>query len=534
MITSDGLDLQDTDASYTGATLGYTTLVRRQHSRVKGWVLLAFVMAIPGLPVLFALAAACQPSASFSHIVDWLLTDMVWTTVKLAVISTCGACMIGVVAAWLVTAYDFWGRGLLSWTLALPLAMPAYVAAYAWGDLTGSRGFYVAVLVYITTLYPYVYLAARSAFEAQSVCALEAARLLGAGPLTRFFKIALPLARPAIGAGAALMGLEIAADFGAADHLGLSTLTTGIFKAWFSFGDLAAAARLAALLLLGVIILVCLERANRSGRVGGGASSWRSLVRVKLKGVWHGFASLGCIALLSFALIVPIGHLILLAIANGLPERSLLQPIASTAFLCILGASATLITASLSAFLAQNGKRVKACVHVASLAGYATPGAVTALGILAALTFGGHHFVAALSGPVAIFGLTYAYVARFSAAGLEPISAGLERCTRSMLEAAATLGANNWQRFLRLEAPLAVPSVFAAALIIAVEIAKELPATTLLRPFGIDTLAVRAHAYAADERLGAAAWPALAIVGLALIPTVWFSHRLSKSRAGQK
>jgi iron(III) transport system permease protein len=158
---------------------------------------------------------------------------------------------------------------------------------------------------------------------------------------------------------------------------------------------------------------------------------------------------------------------------------------------------------------------------------------VTALGILAALALSGSHVVAALSGPLAIVALCYAYAARFTAAGLEPLSAGLEKSTRSMRESAQTLGASRSKRFVSLEAPLAAPSAFAAALIVAVEIAKELPATTILRPFGLDTLAVRAHAYAADERLGAAAWPALAIVLVALIPTLLFSHGLSKSRAGQ-
>ena len=533
MTTSEGLNVLGQGVPSTSVPFWRQAASKLAQNRVQSWLLAALVVAIPGLPVVFALAAASQPSASFGHITELLLGEMALTTLALVVISTLGACLVGVLAAWLVTAYEFWGRSQLTWALALPLAMPAYVAAYAWGDLSGARGFYVAVLVYVSTLYPYVYLAARSAFEAQSVCALEAARLLGAGPLTRFFKIALPLARPAIAAGAALTGLEIAADYGAADHLGVSTLTIGIFKAWFSFGDLAAAARLAALLLLGVLVLVWVERANRSGLIGGGSTRWRTPVRVQLTGVWNRLASLGCLALLSLALILPIGHLITLAAANGLPGRSLLQPLGSTALLCVLGAGATLIVAGLSAFLAQRGGMLKACVHMASLAGYATPGAVTALGILAALALSGHHFVAALSGPVAIFGLVYAYVARFSAAGLEPISAGLERSTKSMREAAATLGASRWQRFLRLEAPLAGPSAFAAALIIAVEIAKELPATTLLRPFGLDTLAVRAHAYAADERLGAAAWPALAIVGLALIPTLWFSSRLSNSRAGQ-
>ncbi|GBF58323.1 sulfate transport system permease protein CysW [Candidatus Phycosocius bacilliformis] len=510
---------------------------RLSASKLKTWLVAlligAVIVAVPGLPVAFTLMAAWQPSSSFEHIADVLLWDMAWTSLGLLVLATTLATVVGVQTAWVVTAYHFWGRQTLSWALALPLAMPAYVAAYAWGDLIGARGFWVALLVYASTLYPYVYLAARSAFEAQSVCALEAARLLGATPWRRFAKVALPLARPAIAAGAALTGLEIAADYGAADHLGVSTLTIGVFRAWFSMGDLAGAARLASLLLLGVLILVWLERHARKGLIAGGSTRWRTPPRAQLSFAKQALMFGACLIVLGIGLVIPVSHLAWLAIANGVPERALGQPIIATASLCALGALVTLALAGISAFVGQSGRRASQFVHAASLAGYATPGAVTALGILAALSLSGHQIAAALSGPLAIVALCYAYAARFSAAGLEPLSAGLEKSTRSMRESASTLGASRWSRFLRLEAPLAAPSAFAAALIVAVEIAKELPATTILRPFGFDTLAVRAHAYAADERLGAAAWPALTIVALALIPTLIFSHGLSKSRAGQ-
>ena len=500
---------------------------------VKSWALFALLVAIPGLPVLFTFLAAAQPSTSFDHIARVLLGQMALTSLALLVLATLGATILGVIAAWFVTAYQFVGRTALSWALALPLAMPAYVAAYAWGDLTGARGFWIATLVYVTTLYPYVYLAARSAFEAQSVCALEAARLLGAGAWKRFFTIALPLARPAIAAGAALTGLEIAADYGAADHLGVSTLTIGVFRAWFSMGDLAAAARIACLLLVGVLFLVWLERKSRAGLVAGGSTRWRTPQRAQASGLAGILIPGFCVACLALGLVIPVLHLAGLASASGVPERALNEPLVATALLCALGASATLILAGLSAFIGQRSAQASGFVRAVSLAGYATPGAVTALGILAALALSGSHVVAALSGPLAIIALCYAYAARFTAAGLEPLSAGLEKSTRSMRESAQTLGANGMKRFLKLEAPLAAPSAFAAALIVAVEIAKELPATTILRPFGLDTLAVRAHAYAADERLGAAAWPALAIVLVALVPTLLFSHGLSKSRAGQ-
>ena len=491
------------------------------------------LILLPALPIVFALVAAFTPSASFNHIARLLLTDMVMTTVALVGLSAVLATCLGTSLAWLVTAYDFTGRRFLSWSLALSLALPAYVSAYSWGDFLDIRGFWVAVLVYVTTLYPYIYLAARSAFEAQSVCALEAARMLGASAWRRFNAIAIPMARPAIAAGAALAALEMASDYGAADHLGVQTLTIGIFKAWFSMSDLAAAARISLILLIGVLILIWVERRFRSGIVAGGSTRWRTPTRVNLPPSQSALALVFGLSVLSVALLLPIGHLFSLALEHGLPSRDFIKPMMSTALMCLLGASVTLIIAGVSAFAAHRSVGMAKLIRTSALAGYATPGAVTALGILAALSFFGNGAAAVLAGPLAIIALCYAYIARFTAAGLEPISAGLEKSTRSMREAASIMGAKPFARFLRLEAPLAAPSAFAAALIVAVEIAKELPATTILRPFGLDTLAVRAHSYAADERLGAAAWPALAIVALALIPTLIFSHGLSKSRAGQ-
>jgi iron(III) transport system permease protein len=505
----------------------------QQHKLISKIWPLALVL-LPALPILFTMLAAFKPSVSFDHIASVLLFDMVLITVGLVGLSTFLAGTIGTGLAWLVTAYEFKGRGFLAWSLVLPLALPAYVSAYAWGDLAGVRGFGIAVLVYTTTLYPYIYLAARSAFEAQSVCALEAARVLGASSWRRFSAIALPMARPAIAAGAALAALEMTSDYGAADHLGVQTLTIGIFKAWFSMGDLAGAARLSSILLVGVLVLVWCERKLRTGSIAGGSTRWRTPTRSQLT-LSQGFvAAVAGSVVLMVALIIPVSHLVKLGLAHGVPSREFAMPFLSTGLLCLLGAVVTLFIAAFGAFVARSNGRANKVVHTAALAGYATPGAVTALGMLALLSFVGHGAAAAaLAGPAAIICLCYAYSARFTAAGLEPLSAGLEKSTRSMREAASTMGASPFSRFWRLEAPLAAPSAFAAALIVAIEIAKELPATTILRPFGLDTLAVRAHSYAADERLAAAAWPALAIVALALVPTLIFSHGLSKSRAGQ-
>lgn len=498
---------------------------------VAVWTAGALAVAVPLGPVVAALLAAFGDSPQWDHIAETVAGGYVATTVLLLVAGGGFATLAGIAAAWAVVAARFPGSGFLGWALALPLALPPYVAAYAWGSLTGERGVAMAVLVFATTLYPYVYLAARAAFAAQSVCALEAARTLGAGPVRRFFAVALPMARPAIVAGMALVGLEIVADFGAADHLGVASLSVGIFRAWFSMGDLAAAARLAAMALLVAGVLVWIERAARRGMVSGGSTRWRSLAQAR-PGGWRGWAlTLACSGLLVVSLGVPVVHLAALAVAEGPPIRGLAGPAAATAVAAAVGGAFTLLVAMVALAAQSASGAAKGLTRLAMLSGYATPGAVLALGILAGVSLLGSG-AGLLAGAGGIAALALAYAARFSGAAHEPLAAGFDKTTRAMREAATSLGAGPLRRFVAVEAPLAAPALFAAALIVAVEIAKELPATMILRPFGFDTLAVRAHAYAADERLGAAAWPALAIVALALLPSWLLSRGIETARAG--
>jgi iron(III) transport system permease protein len=214
-----------------------------------------------------------------------------------------------------------------------------------------------------------------------------------------------------------------------------------------------------------------------------------------------------------------------------MPGRDLTEPLIATLALAACGTGLTLVLALVALAAVRSGAR--RWLRIAMLSGYATPGAVLALGILAVIAIGlGGQGAAALTGVAGLVALTFAYAARFLGAAVEPLEAGLQRTTRSMRDAAASLGAGSWRRFARVEVPVAAPALFAAALIVIVEIAKELPATLILRPFGFDTLAVRAHAYAADERLAAAAWPALAVVGLSLLPAVILTTGLGRARAG--
>lgn len=520
-------------SSPMGSPIPRTRLSAGAPLRAGPALLVALGLAVPLVPLAAVVVMAVQPSSAWDHLVGTLLPGYLLNTVFLVVSGAALAAVTGTATAWLVSAVAFPGARLMGWLLALPLAIPPYIAAYAWGDLAGVRGIWMALLVFTATLYPYVYLAARAAFASRSVCALEAAGSLGAGPWRRFVAVALPMARPAILGGAALAGLEIAADYGAADHLGVATLSVGVFRTWFSMGDLAGAARLAVCALLVALLLVWLEARSRAGSVAGGSSRWRAAAPTRPGRAGQALALAACAVPVTVGLVVPVTHLAGLALADGPPLRTLGGPVLATLVLALAGAGFTLVVALVVLGAARAGARGAA--RIAMLSGYATPGAVLALGMLAAIALaGGGSGAAALTGVAGLAALTLAYAARFLGAACEPLEAGLQRATRSMREAAASLGAGPVRRFVGVELPVALPALLAAALIVMVEIAKELPATLILRPFGFDTLAVRAHAYAADERLAAAAWPALAIVAVALIPTVLLTARMEGARAGAR
>lgn len=514
--------------------------------RIAGGAALAGMIVV--LAPLAALATmAAGPAPSWDHIARTLLADYLAATAFAVGVGTVGATLLGAGLAWLVAMHAFPGRNLFAWALVLPLAMPGYVAAYAWADLAGPAGPIADALaaafgpaaramspdirslgglafIFAATLFPYVYLAARAGFAAQSACALDAARTLGAGARRTALTIAMPLARPAIAAGAALAAMEMAADYGAADHLGVTTLGVGVARAWLSFSDLASAARIALILMGAALLLLALERASR-GADGTAGRRWRAPRVAPLAPMAGLAATLACAGALAAGFAIPVAHLAGLGLADGPPLRDLAGPLTATVGLGLLGTLAALGVAALALGARRSGGLAGRLGGFMPAVGYATPGAVLALGVLAAGTagFGGGVLVGA--GAVGL--MAWAYAARFAQAGLGPLEAGFAKISPAMAPAARTLGAAPWRRFWRIEAPLAAPAAAAAALIAFVEVLKELPATKLLRPFGLDTLAVRAHAYASDERLAAAAWPSLLIVAAGLVPTILLSRRLN-------
>lgn len=512
--------------------------------RIAAW--LAAAVAI--LPLVAVVALALTRPADAAMPLSAVLR-YARETALLGLMVAVGTCVLGAASAWLVVMHRFPGRGFFSWALALPLAAPAFALAYGYADLLDFAGplrmalrqnagfdlpFEIrslpgAAFVLSMAFYPYVYLTARAAFVTQSVCALEASRTLGSSPFETFWRIGLPLARPALAAGAALAVMETFADYGAVNFLGVQTLTTGVVRAWSAYGAPGSAARLSLMLLGAAALLLWIERSARQGQAyGTGSARWRNITDIPLTGLKGWGASLFCLLLIAFGLLLPAGWLAAKG-ASAIPEFERIAHAGLVSFgLAAAGAVLTVGLAAMIGFGARHGTWLK---RIASL-GYATPGAVMAVGLLAPAGLiwrGGAAFTGVA---VSLSLLLLAYAARLMASALGPIEAGLARVTPSMDRAARTLGETEAGALRRVHTPLASGALWTAGILVFIDILKELPATMILRPFNFDTLAVLADRYAGDERLAQAAWPALLIVLVAALPTAILSRQVMRSRPG--
>ena len=523
------------------------------------------------MPVIVVAVRLFEPSDGvWQHLADTVLVRYIGNTAALMVGVGIGVSVVGVGTAWLVTMCRFPGSTVLRWALLLPLAVPTYIIGYTYTDLlqfagplqtamrsaTGwgradywfpeirSLGGVIAVMTAV--LYPYVYLLARSAFLAQSVCVLEVSRTLGRGPLNTFAKVALPLARPAIIAGVALALMEVLADFGTVQYFGVDTFTTGIYRTWFALGNPVAAAQLAAMLMLCVLTVLLLERWTRgSRRYHQTTTRERPLPSYELKGWRAALALVFCSLppMLGFA--VPALVLSLMTLRQG---DDLLGP----QFLSLAGSSFSLalITAAVvtaAGLVIAYGARIapSALIHGASRVagmGYAVPGSVIAVGILVPFTQVDNAIDAAFRG---VFGvgtgllitgtiaaLVFAYLVRFLAVGLGTMESGFGKISPSMDGVARTLGRGSGRTLLEVHLPMLRGSLLTAAILVFVEVMKELPATLIVRPFNFETLAVRVYRFAADERLAEASTAALAIVAVGILPVILLSRAISTSRVG--
>ncbi len=537
----------------------------------------ALLCAALGLPILGVLGswagADAQAWATLAHQWSTVLPGYALNSALLVVSVALGVTLLGAGAAAAVTLFDFPGRRVFEWALLMPLAMPAYVMAYAYTDalqysgpvqtalrsalgLQGAlwpdvRSLGAAVVLFTLVLYPYVYLLTRTALAERGVQMMEAARLLGAGFWRRVAEVALPLARPAIVAGVALALMETLADYGVSAFFGLDTLATGIYKAWLAMNDRWAAAQLASLLLLGVALLLWMERRaqarlrfSSARQSPAGSQDARPLV---LHGGLSVLAFALCALPVLLGFVVPVLLLLRLMWQElrfsewGLPLALFGQWAWTSLRLALCaGLLATGLAVLLAFLLRVNGRSVQGpwdrgvqrCLaggaQVMGL-GYAVPGGVIAVGILLPLAW--VQAVVPQWGVPALFtgtvlGLMLAYLVRFSAVALQAVEAGYARVPAAVDDTARLLGARPWRVLRELHMPLLRRSALAALLLVFVDVMKELPATLVLRPFNADTLAVVAFNLARDERLGEAALPSLAIVLVGLIPVVMLSRAL--------
>jgi iron(III) transport system permease protein len=527
-------------------------------------VLISLLALIISLPVLALIASWLEWNSSSAQILQEMLQtvlpDYTSTSLWLCLGVALGVSLLGTSSAAAVTLFKFPGQSFFEWALLLPMAIPAYVVAYAYTDFFQFSGPFQnfirttwglegrvfpeirslggAMVVFTLALYPYVYLLARTALSERASHLMEAARLLGAPLHRRILKVALPLARPAIAAGVALALMETLADFGVSSYFGIQTFTAGIYKSWLILDNRIAAAQLASLLLVVVLLLLQIEKKAESrlrfalAKPNGASSSEAQPIQLHAFKAWS--VSFACSLPILFGFILPIGFMLkpLLASDVSIPW----DRFAGWAFHSLqLGALTALLAVGVALLLSFSlRQRSSAFSRVTTQLvglGYAVPGAVIVVGLLLPITWLQQHWPESKVGywlTATSLGLIWAYLVRFCAVALQSVQSGYSRIPVSMDDSSRMLGVSGFSLLQKVHAPLLKKSVAAAALLVFVDVMKELPVTLVLRPFNTDTLAVVAYQLARDERLGEAALPSLALVLVGLLPVILLSRSLKK------
>ncbi len=534
---------------------------RARRPGISGWTVATWAIALVAcLPVVsIVVIATGADGEAWRHLAATILPRAFGRTLLLMAGVGCLTLLIGVTTAWLVSCCTFPGRRWFAWLLVLPLAMPTYIVAFCYLELfdysgwvqTGIRtafGFQSAadywfpsvrslegaIVLLSLVLYPYVYITARASFLQQSVSALEAGRTLGHGPWSCFFRIALPMARPAVAAGVALALMETINDIGAVELLGVQTLTVSIYQTWLQRGSLAGAAQIAcALLLIAVALLVAEKLARRGRRFHALGGVHRLMPMQDLSGPGQMLAMLACFLPILLGFLLPAAVLVDGALTRDAQAQAaaFLRSAGNSMLLAFAASAITVVCGVVLAYahrLRPTGS-TPTIVRVAGI-GYAVPGTVLAVGLLAPLAwfdnavsdlaerlFGAPTGLI-LSGSVAA--LLIAYVCRFLAVASNGVEAGFRKASPNMDAAARTLGRSPARALFEVHVPLLAPALFGAAVLVFVDAMKELPATLLLRPFNFETLATQVYLSASLERFAEASLPALAIVAAGIAPVL--------------
>ena len=532
-------------------------------------VIAAFVIAaLTAAPILsvWTNIIAGGTGETWQHLASTVLPEYVANTLWLCLGVGSGVIVVGVSTAWLVTMHDFPGRRLFEWALVLPLAVPAYVMAYTYTDmlqfvgplqtwLRDSFGWHKgdywfpdvrslggAITMFVFVLYPYVYLLARTAFIERASGMLEAGRSLGLGPWASFFRISLPLARPAVAAGAALALMETLADYGTVAYFAVQTFTTGIYRAWFSLGDRIAAAQLSAALLGFVVLVLLAERTSRGrARFSDTTGRNRPQHRRRLSVAKAATAMLMCAIPFTIGFLIPAALLLKMALSEGDAQfgARFLQLAGNSFTLAALTSLLAVALAPLLAYAARiSRERWTQLMNRVVALGYAVPGSVIAVGVLIPVTRLDNWLAAWIEQSIgtnpgllltgSIAALVYAYLARFLAVALQTVETGLAKITPSMDDAARSLGLGQVDTLRRVHLPLLRGSLLTGGLLVFVDVMKELPATLVMRPFNFDTLATQAYILASDERLTEASTAALTIVAVGILPVIAVSRSITR------
>ncbi|WP_050930769.1 ABC transporter permease [Aestuariivita boseongensis] len=532
-------------------------------------VLAYLVAAVCILPMLAVLIASMSGGTdTVAHLMDTVLPRYAFNTLALVLLVALGALAVGVGTAWLVTMTRFPGQRFFEVALVLPLAFPAYVLAYAYTHVLdhpgvvqtslrammgwGPRDYWFpeirslggAATMLVLVLYPYVYLLARAAFLQQSASAFLAARALGKTAWQAFFRVSLPMARPAIAGGVLLAVMETIADFGTVAYFGVQTLATGIYTSWFSLADRAAAAQLALCLLAFALLLAILERYQRgNAQYHDTSKRQHGMPPAELSGWRAALATLFCALPVILGALLPMAILLEMALGSeqNLLSRRYIGFIQNSLTLASAAAIVTVCAAVSVGFYQRlrPGKPSAAAGYAARL-GYAVPGGVIAVGLIVpfaafdnaldAWMRARFDYSTGLLITGSIWLLVGAYMVRFLAAALGAYEGGQSTVHANMDAAARSLGQTPLGTLRRVHLPILTPSLLTALLIVFVDVMKELPATLIMRPFNYDTLAVQAYRLASDERLEGAAVPSLVIVAVGLLPVILICRQVGRHR----
>lgn len=536
-----------------------TILPMRGNFSVGWFFTIALITTIIILPLIVVLQFNLHPHTdTWQHLVDTVLVTYITNSLLLALGVAIGTFIIGVPAAWLCALYSFPGKRLLEFLLLLPLAIPAYIVAYTYTgvlDYSGPIQSYIreifnwnygdywfpeirslggAIAMFSFALYPYVFLLTRSTLITQSSSMIDAARSLGANNIERLFSIIIPLARPAIAAGVTLALMETLADYGTVQYFGVDTFTTGIFRTWFGFGEPVTAAQLSSLLMLTVFALFLLEqRQRRRIRYHNPSNATQHGSEISLHGWYAFFAFVACALPPLFGFIIPVLQLSDWAIstASVMVNQQFWSLAFNSFFLAASAALATLLIATILAYGKRASKNtlLHGLINLSAM-GYAVPGTIIAVGTLIIFSSIDNWLIDLLDHQLGIqtgliftgtiFALVFAHTVRFLSLGLQTVGASLSKINHSIDEASLMLGNNLFTTLRSIHLPLIRSGLLTAALLVFVEVMKELPATLIMRPFNFNTLAVRAYELASDERLADASTAALAIVITGIIPVI--------------